>query len=372
MAPDHFRYLLPCDSPDDPNLIYFPYWRFKGTLFSSLTSGVQTKFIDISRQAVQTTHIPFSVGFRSQTLKLRFVTPESGGRFIAPSLSLEDMIGGLERQFCGTLPKPVLHHAHVGESISILYAPFYYRDRLFDAVLNKPVPSPSGEPIDLEAFDTEAAPGSLTFVTTLCPNCGWDLEGAADSLVLHCKNCTSAWYPVGRRLKAVKFALVEEKGQDILYLPFWRIRADISGITLNTYADLIKVANLPRTVQPADKNEPFRFWIPAFKLRPRVFLRLAENMTLGRRLPDLKPELPPPPYHSVTMSVKEALEGLKSILAAVYKPRHRMNEVIPNIEVKAQGFKLVYVPFRECHHEYIQPDHQFAVNKNMLSLSGNL
>lgn len=372
MAPDHFRYLLPCGSANSPDLIYFPYWRFKGMLFSSLTSGVQTKFIDVSRQAVQTTQIPLSVGVRSQALKLQFVTPESEGRFISPSVSIEDMLEGLKRQFCGTLPKPILHHAHVGESISLLYAPFFLRDRLFDAILNKPVRSPAGETIDLDNFDSETAPGSLAFVTTLCPSCGWDLDGASDSLILHCTNCTSAWYPVGHKLKSVKFGVIEDKGENILYLPFWRIRADISGLALNTHADLIKVANLPRAVQPADQKEPFRFWIPAFKVRPRVFLRLAENMTLGRRLADLKPDLPTPPYHSVTLSVTEALESLKSVLSSVYKPRHRMNEVIPNIEVNAQGFILVYVPFRECHQEYIQTGHQFAVNKNMLSLSSNL
>ena len=95
-------------------------------------------------------------------------------------------------------------------------------------------------------------------------------------------------------------------------------------------------------------------------------------MTLGRLQADLKPELPAPPFHSVTLAITEAIEGLKSILAAVYRPRHRMQEVVPEIEVKAQGFTLVYVPFRDCHHEYIQCGHQFAINKNMLSLSSNL
>jgi hypothetical protein len=372
LAPDHFRYLLPAQSADDPKLVYFPYWRFKGMLFSSLAAGVRTKFIDVSRQAVRSTHIPITVGFRSQALKLRFVTPETGGRFISPTTTLDEMVAGLKSQFCGTLPKPILHHAHVGESTSLLYAPFFLRDRLYDAILDTPVRSPSGDQIDLNAFETENGHGALLFVTTLCPNCGWDLEGAADSLVLHCKNCVSAWYPAGRKLKPLKFGVIQERGEDILYLPFWRIRSDITGIDLATYADLVKIANLPRVVRSADKSEPFRFWVPAFKVRPNVFLRLAENMTLGRRLSGLKTALPLPPYHSVTLPVTEALEGLKTILAAFYTPRHRVREVVPDIEVRARSFTLVYVPFREGHHEYIQTGHQFAITKNTLALSGNL
>jgi hypothetical protein len=33
---------------------------------------------------------------------------------------------------------------------------------------------------------------------------------------------------------------------------------------------------------------------------------------------------------------------------------------------------LVYVPFIEKHHEFIQPDLKFAINKNILALSKNL
>ena len=372
MAPDYFRYLLPCESSCEQELIYFPYWRFKGMLFSSLTTGVRSKFIDVSRQAVQSSQIPISVGFRSQALKLRFVTPESEGRFVSPALSLDTMVAGLEKQFCGTLPKPVLHHAHVGESTSLLYAPFYIRECLYDAVLNSPVRSAGGADIDPDQLETNDGAGSILFVSTLCPNCGWDLEGAPDSLVLHCRNCASAWYPVSRRLKSVKFAVLEKQNEDTLYLPFWRIRADVSGIDLDTYADWIKIANLPRATRPADRDTRFRFWTPAFKVRPRVFLRLAQNMTLGLPQGDLRPELPAPPFHSVTLSVTEALESLKIVLASIFKPRQQVAEVLPATSVKPVSFTLVYVPFREGHHEYIQTGHQFAINKNLLALSSHL
>ena len=34
---------------------------------------------------------------------------------------------------------------------------------------------------------------SLTFLATLCPKCGWTLNGQRDSVVLTCSNCETAW-----------------------------------------------------------------------------------------------------------------------------------------------------------------------------------
>lgn len=372
VAPDCFRYLLPCDPPADDDLIYFPYWRFKGTLLTSLPSGVRSKFIDVSRQAVQATQIPVSVGFRSQALKLRFVTPESRGRFVRPTVSLDDMVTLFKTQFGGTLPKPILCQSHVGESVSLLYAPFYMRDRLFDAVLKTPVRHASGGPIDLDRHPFDDATGSMLFLPTLCPHCGWDLEGAADTLVLICKNCSSAWYPAGSRLKALKFGILEEPGEDIFYLPFWRISADISDIQLHSYADLVRIANLPLVARAEWQNVPFRFWVPAFKIRPKMFLRLAEVMTLGLPVSGITADLPRQPHHAVTLPVTEALESLKILLAGFFRPRRRLAELIPDIDVAPRGFSLIYMPFRDAHHEFIQPHREFAVNKNVLALSRNL
>ena len=49
---DYFRYTLPSKAPENKKLLYFPYWRFKGMLFSCVSNGVRQKFIDVSHQAV--------------------------------------------------------------------------------------------------------------------------------------------------------------------------------------------------------------------------------------------------------------------------------------------------------------------------------
>ena len=49
-----------------------------------------------------------------------------------------------------------------------------------------------------------------------------------------------------------------------------------------------------------------------------------------------------------------------------------MAEKLPDIQVTAKSFTLVFLPFHEGHHEFIQPDYNIAVNKNVVSLSKNL
>ena len=156
------------------------------------------------------------------------------------------------------------------------------------------------------------------------------------------------------------------------YLPFWRIRADFSGLELNTYADLIKIANLPKAVQKGWHEIGFRFWIPAFKVRPRIFLRLATQFTVIQPQDELIAQLPDSSIHPSNLPVEEAIESLKLTLASFMKPRTRLNENLPRIKVKAKRFSLIFIPFNEEHHEFIQPDFQIAINKNVMSLSKNL
>ena len=78
-----FRYMLPSTAPASKELLYFPYWRFKGMLFSCAGNGVGHKFVDVSHQAVSSPIFPVSLGLRSQALKLKFVTPETEGKFVA-------------------------------------------------------------------------------------------------------------------------------------------------------------------------------------------------------------------------------------------------------------------------------------------------
>ena len=372
MVDDFYRYVLPHATQAEQELIYFPYWRYKGMLFFCGPAGIANRFVDVSHQAIETSRFPLSVGVRSQAMKLRFLSAEMEGRFLKPRLTFDNITANFETRFGKALPKPILHQAHIGEALSLIYSPFYLKDKLYDAIIDKPSSAKVWADFNIDDWDDESPQSHIHFVSTLCPNCGWDLEGQRDSLVILCKNCNSAWYPVGRKLKQLRFAHIPETGDNTLYLPFWRIRAEISGIDLKSYADLVKVANLPKAVQVGWEDIPFRFWIPAFKVRPQLFLRLASHITAAQPREELIPELPTDRIYPSTLPVKEAIESLEITLSDFMKPRKKMMEKFHKIHIDAQSFTLIYVPFNEEHHEFINHDYQIAINKNVMAHAKNL
>jgi hypothetical protein len=243
---------------------------------------------------------------------------------------------------------------------------------IVDGVLNKPISQVLTDDFDIERFPGGSPKWHIPFAPTLCPGCGWDLNGERDSLVLICKNCNSTWYPDKKELKKVKSGHLPGKGEHLIYLPFWRIKADISGIALDSYADLVKIANLPKTVQDDWHDIGFHFWALGFKVRPRTFLNLTRNLTLSQPGTTPVKELPDARLYPVTLPVSEAIESLKMNLASFMKPPLKLYPTLKNIKIKPESFILVYLPFNEKHHEYLQPDLHLTINKNQLALAKHL
>jgi hypothetical protein len=113
----------------------------------------------------------------------------------------------------------------------------------------------------------------------------------------------------------------------------------------------------------------FRFWSLAFKLSPKAFLSLSIHMNLTQPREELKSGNPPGPLYPITLSVTEAVDTLKTSLAGMMKPAETGFAKLPRIHIKALRFVLVYIPFQSGHHEWLQPDYNIAINKNMLSLT---
>ncbi len=340
--------------------------------FACTGAGVKHKFMDLSYQAVETSRLPASVGLRSQALKLRFVTPSLEGRFLKPAIPLTQVMEMFDARFSDALPKPILHQTHIGEALSLVYAPYYLRGKLFDAVLNRPVDGVSDEEANALFADAGKPRRHIAFLPTLCPSCGWDLIGKRDSLVLHCTNCETAWQAGNKGLQQIPFGRLPLAGDSLVFMPFWRIRAEVSGMALSSYADLVRVANLPKALQESWEKIGFRFWSPAFKVRPQTFLRLLTSLTLAQPMEEPEKTLPKEAAHPVNLPITEAIESLKINLATFMKPQQKLMSEIPSVEIRAKSFMLVYVPFIEKHHDLVHPVYQAAINKNQLRLSGNL
>ena len=368
----YFQYALPSKAPTNQPLIYLPFWRFKGMFFSCGPTGVEHKFMDLSYQAIEAPVFPISIGFRGQALKLKFVTSDLSGRFLSPVVPLQKVMEKFTNRFTDRMPKPILHSAHIGESLSLVYSPYYLNGLPYDAVLNEPLSSPLPDDFDIDALRGGNPEKSIHFLPTLCPHCGWDLSGDRDSLVLLCKNCNSAWTEANQRFKKIRIGHIPDGHGNVMYMPFWRIKADVSGIELSSYADLVRVANLPKVVQDEWEKIGFRFWAPAFKVRPNTFLRLLKDMTLAQSKEPLDTALPEGRAYSVNLPIQEALETIKINLATFIRPKQRMQKHLEAIQVKPASFILVYVPFLEKHHDFTHTSAHVSINKNQLRLSKNL
>ena len=162
------------------------------------------------------------------------------------------------------------------------------------------------------------------------------------------------------------------KGDNISYLPFWRIKAEIDGVNLDSYADLVRIANLPKAVQESWKDKEFHFWSPAFKVRPKVFMQLGRNLTLSQPEEEMIGTIPKARIHPVTLSIEDAMDSLTINMAGFVKPEKDMFPLLKDIRIKPKRYLLVYMAFVERPSEYVQPNLYLALNKNQLSLASNL
>ncbi len=386
---DYFRYILPENAPEKDDLIFFPYWRFRGMLFSSLSDEILFRFADVSQQAAESRLFPFSLGVRGLAMKLKFLSPDTPGHFIRPGIEFKDVIRIFKERFNQSMPianrSKLKEQAFIGETLSLIYAPFYIADNtdselntskeLFDGVLNKPIIRDREnrllyDELDISRFHEERPDWRISFLPAICPECGWDLSGERDTLALVCKNCNSVWHPGRNGLRKLNYASLS--GDGVFYFPFWRIKAEISGVILQSYSDLIRFANIPKAVQSGWDDLEFFFWIPAFKVSPRNFLMMGSNMTIAQPQKELIPQLPNADLCPVRLPVINAVEGIKTFLANIVKPKKMIMSRLSQILIKPKKFLLVYVPFSETHHEYINEEYHLTVHKNVLKTGDNM
>ena len=364
--------MLPHSAPENKELIFLPYWRFKGIHFSCVSSGIKNRIVDVSYQAVQSKYFPISVGLRSQALKLRFVSPETEGRFLQTNLAFKKMLGTVEQRFGMHLPKPIFLQSFIGNTLNILYSPFYVDGKVYDAILNRSVSPELPDDFDITTFSGGSSKWQVKFIPAQCPECGWDLNGERDSLALSCENCNSVWQAGKDQFMKLKFAHIPAEGDQVTFLPFWRIKAEISGLTLDSYADVIRVANLPKVVREDWEDQAFHFWSPAFKVRPDDFLRFSRNVTLFQPQVKWVHELPDGELYPVTLPIMEAADSLKINLASFIKPATTMFPRLQEIDIKPKSFILVYIPFELKGLELSYPDLRLRINKNVLRFARHL
>lgn len=366
----HSKYFL---SPKEsaPELFFLPYWRFKGMVFSCTTTELAGKIVDSNLLALKLPVVPVSLGVRPQVLKLRHLSPAVEGVFLTPQVPCRTLAvaghGG-----CATQRLP---DTFIGETESLIYSPVSVRgDFLFDAILQRPI-CQLHERMDLFPSEPARQEDRISFLATLCPECGWDLEGEKDSLVLLCRKCNKGWQPEGSGLERIEFGFTRAPVREApaVYLPFWRITTTVTGLALKSYADLARLANLPRAIHGDWEEREPHFWVPAFKTQPHLFLRLSKSLSILENEPELDcdAEIPTSPLFPVTLPLGEALASLKILTASLAPPGKPIFSIMDKLNFSVSKSLLLYLPFISRGEELIQPGIAMSIQRNAL-LRGRL
>lgn len=395
---DYFRYLFPFPDALEEEIIFVPYWRFRGMHFVCRTSGVNTTFMDKNFLALDNKTLPVTLGIRPQSMKLKFAQKTEHTRFIEPRLPFDkssvetkkrlsyeivtthdtrfisidnDIIEVLETRT--ELKEDRLYHeSFVADKISVIYTPVFVRNNIvYDAILTKPISD-----VDIEELSGDASSSDwiIQFLPTLCPNCGWDLIAERDSCVVLCNHCNRAWEVFQGTFQPVKYAIALSASpqQKVTYLPFWKIKAMIHGIDLPSHGDLLRLANLPRFAQEEQRISDPCFWVPAFKIAPPIFLRTARQLTIANSHKNLQEEFHDISCYPVNVTLSEAIDSLKVVLTDIARDKKNIMPRLEEITITPVESLLVFHPFNDSNYELVEPEIKCSLMKNALRWGKNL
>lgn len=306
-------------------------------------------------------------------MKMKFVTPETEGSFLRFSHKATDILARAGKLSSAHASGQLFHRAYIGETLSLIYLPLYLEGkRLFDAILNRSITEISQTEEIIERSINSNPRWQVTFLATLCPQCGWNLEGERDSVVLVCNNCETAWEVSEGKFTHVKVSGISGDGENTVYLPFWKISARGKGLTLNSFADFIRLTNQPRVVREEMENQNMSFWVPAFKIRPKLFLNLSRQLTVSQQNLHAEEMVPKKNLYPVTLPRSEAAQSMKIILASAALNKKDVLPYLPSVSFDIMDSTLVYLPFTDTGHEMIQQQMRISINKNSLEFGRRL
>ena len=372
-----FRYVLPdrLEGPERDHLLYAPYIRLKSNVFQVSDTGITYRIIDTTQLGYIMPGLQPSLGVRPQAMKLQRLTPETQGRFLRLSIKAKVILEKAVQltELATDMGNTLYHRSFIGDSISFIYLPIR-RDEteLFDAVTDTPL-------VELEKVISHPLKGSsfnprwqVHFLPTLCPRCGWNLEGEGDCLALPCTNCDTLWEIGDQGLKQIDWQIQPGDGLTRLYLGFWKISAHLPNMKILSFADFIRRTNQPMVPKPEWHEQVMSFWIPAFKLRPKIFLQIGRQVTIGQWRLSPEPGHYAPNLYPVTLPKSEARQAVKVTLAACTTSTKNIFPYLPQTRIKNATKSLVYLPFEDRGHDWVQPQTGAVISKSVLRFGRNL
>ncbi len=369
------RYALPSKvaAKKQDHILYAPYLRFKGTIFTVSEAGISHKVLDTTQNGGPLPGLPPSLGLRPQAMKLARVHKKTRGRFLPLALNIQNILKKAARihSLSRKEDKDLYHRAYIGETLSYIYLPLLpCQKKIVDAVLGEPLPHVDAAALQKIHTVPFQPNWQMKFLASLCPHCGWNLEGEGDCLVLTCSNCNTAWQITGKGLSRVACTILPGPTETGLYLPFWRLKVDLPAVKITSFADFIRRTNQPMVPRKDWEKQTMELWIPAFKLRPKIFLRTAKQATISQwRLPlkeqEKKIQIMPNMY-PVTLPLSEARQSLKVILAKSATNKRKIYPYLPSLHPCVISSSLTFLPFKDRHHDWVQLPGGTTITKSVL------
>ncbi len=381
------RYVLPSNEPLTDDTVHVPYLRMRGMYFTLRDAGVaEGKVLDTSLKAAAVDFMPEGLGVRPQALEL-LPAPEDSARLplrAAPEDMLRKTMGGARMSDAfGSAEDAIRYRSFIGDSSCVIYYPVRPDGGgVRDCVEGRTMAQLTAGRRDSITARAPHDGWAIKFVAAKCPRCGWDLDAKGKAAALLCRNCTSVWrMPAQDSEGPASFSPVEfhtvrdQEGAPppSCYIPFWRMRADVTGeLSASTYGDLIRLANLPLVATPELNAVPLHFWVPAFRCPPTLFLRLSRQLTGARPRPELMDSgsLPPaqgPQVYEPTLSAEDAPEAAHLIFASMITKRKETFKQLGSTRIEPKGYEFVYIPFGERGGDYVHQLLGFAIPKAALT-----
>jgi len=344
-------------------LVYLPFWRVRGLRYRVLEAAphVRGSLLDATVPALSALPAGASLGIRPQVAPLSLDTGSDG--VAHPDRSVAEAIEAAETSVEGLHAEPPLFTRLVGETASLILAPYALEHRSGDWRLREALKDGVSHPVTTAeaeairgALSRDEAAERVTFVPLRCPECGHDLPAAPGSVALLCGQCAKAWWVRGGRLAPVPYAACRARTPGARYLPFWELSFEGQALPASNRAEFRRWVISYQPAPVGWERQPCQVLVPAFKVQPRSFVRLARVFSLAPLDVPETPQLFGEPFASepVRLPLDEAAQALPVVLAEFWSRRSGSLADIPGLGLRVNRARLVYLPFHAKGSEWVE------------------
>jgi hypothetical protein len=354
-------------------MIYVPYWRLRGLAFDCFRRSPRDRVIDAAFLAVKTPSLPPYLGLQARAFKLRPASSALKERMFRSQVTLAEVLSQVaaasaQPSSVEKSPAPeAFPPVFIGETISRVYAPIYFRERMiYDGLGDRLISRGEEADFDDQGRLQEKDFPPSRFLAAMCPYCGADLQGEKDAWVFLCRNCDRLWAQQGEHLKPLDFGVLDPQGETgCFYLPFWRIHPPAGDRLDERLPRRFPSDWFPQDPWASGEGEKY-YWLPAFKLSPSPFLTAARALTC--RQPSsfrLLQTLPRGQYYPVNLPWEQAAEGLLVLAADLQKSPVGSRDLFFPAGKEPEAL-LVFVPFLLQGNELVQKNLAVGVSRAAL------